>query len=514
MEKLPILTVHENRLRTLPLKLWSKLGFALILIFVISFAIRVFRLDFYSLWYDEVSTAYLVQPDAGQGVLKTIIDTTGSETMHPLYYLVLGQWTNIAGDSVWALRFPSVLFGSCAVVVYGLLLYRIGGRRGLAFASLLVVSPFLIWYSRDARPYALIMLLSGLHLLFYLGPVNETRGRTYLLGFIITGILSIYSGIFIGMLLAAELIWSAIRRRRREILAVAFVLVCATPLVWHGLGTFFAGPSGGHGPMAKGMSAVQVLAFPQELLVARSFGPTPHEVRQLSFSQVLSQKSLELTVELLAVIGILASFVGVIRFRKASSRTAGWDVRAVSALAFVALVVCVQAGALVGITDFRMNARHIGFIFGPLFVVGVYVIGRSDSRIWRVLFVLSMLVLWAWSSGNQFFNRSYVPDDFKGAAGYIKADDDKASGVVALCLDKALRYYGVTKPIFYLRESPSVTIEVVKERMQDEALPVWLVLNRPWNYPNFRTEDLPGHFRVLDTKQLSGITMWLLSPIN
>jgi len=514
MEKLPILTVYENRLRTLSLKLWSKLGFALILIFVISFAIRVFRLDFYSLWYDEVSTAYLVQPDAGQSPLSRIIDTTGSETLHPLYYLLLGQWTKIAGNSVWALRLPSVLFGSCTVVVYGLLLYRIGGRKGFAFDLLLVVSPFLIWYSRDARPYALIMLLSGLHLLFYLGPVNETRGRMYLLGFIITGILSIYSGIFIGMLLTAELAWGLLRRRPREVVAVVLVLVFALPLFWQGYRTFFQGSSERRRDLPKGMSPVRIAGFPQEFLVGRSLGPTANEVRRFPLGNVISQKSLEIGVEIAAVTCVLASFAACVWSWRRSSTSGEYDVRAIYALGFITLVVCFQAATLIAITGYQMNARHIAFLFGPLFVLGIYPISRSNENLTKILFVAPLLVLWIWSSANQIFNPAYVPEDFKNAALVIERDEHNASQVVALCHPNALPYYGVKKNLVYFMESPDVKVETLKDCLQNGSNPVWLVLNRPWAYPNFHAKDLRRYFQILQVKQLPGINMWLLLPSN
>jgi len=505
-------TRQESALQTHVAKLWFKLALSVILIFAISFALRVFRLDFYSLWYDEVSTVSLLHRSTSSSVLTAIINTTGSETLHPLYYLIMAGWIRIAGDSVWALRFPSAFFGSCVVVVYALLLLEVGGKKSFSYAALMVIAPFLVWYSRDARPYALIMFLTGLNMLFYLRLLIKPQSKTYLFGFVITGILSIYSGMFVGMLIVAELAWSIVRRKRREIAAIAVVLLFVLPLGWQGYKTFFQQTSDRYRPLPTGVNIVRIMGFPQEFLVARSLGPTPDEVRQLPLNKVLSEKFPEIGVETLAIVCILVSLVASIRSCRKTSASREYNIRMIQALGFIAVAVCFQAAMLIAITGYQMNARHICFLFGPLFVSVIYPIARSGGCLYKILFITSLLVLWIWSSGNQLFNHSYVPEDFKNVARTIESDEHNASQVIALCHNDALRYYGVKKPLMYFMESPKVTAETLMAHLKDEGRPVWLVLARPWAYPNFHAEDLESHFRILQTKELPGISMWLLLP--
>ncbi|MDD5327556.1 MAG: glycosyltransferase family 39 protein [Phycisphaerae bacterium] len=506
--------MSENCSRKIPARQWWYLGFALILIFVISFAVRVFRLDFYSLWYDEVSTASLLQPGGESSALSTIIHATGSETLHPLYYLVLAGWLKFAGNSVWALRLPSVFFGSCAVVVYSLLLYQAGLRKALAFSLLLIISPYMVWYSRDARPYSLIMFLTGLHILFYLNFLVKPQSRICLYGVVITGILSIYSGVFVAMLLMAEFAWGILRRKPREVAVVAIVLLCALPLFWQGYRTFFLQTSDRYRSVPGGVSAVRVMGIPQELLVARSFGPTPDEVRRFPLSRVISEKSLEMSVEAFAIVCILGSLVAGIISCKKTRALNEHSVVMIQALGFVAVAVCLQAAVLIAIIGFGLCARHIAFLFGPLFVLAFCPIACSDGYLRKALFIVPLVILWTWSSANQLFDSSYVTDDFKNAAKIISNDEHNASQVVVLCHPKALSYYGVEKPLIYFMESPEVTVEILKDRLKDEGNPVWLVLNRPWSYPEFRAKDLANYFQVLRTEELPGIGMWLLSTIN
>lgn len=506
--------MQKNHVRTPEAKPWSKLTFALILIFVISFAIRLYRLDFYSLWWDELATVSFFRADVGAGIFSKLVNNRGSEGLHPLYYVILSPWVNLAGDSPWALRFPSVLFGSLAAVVYAVLLYEVSRWRTLAFGLLLIISPFLVWYSRDARPYPLIMFLTGLHLLFYLKLLAQPRSGKYLLGFLITGLLSVYSGIFIGMLLTAELAWSLIRQRRKEVAILAGVLLLALPIVWQGYRTRLNPKTDRYCPIATGMNAVRIAGFPQEFFVARSLGPTPDEVRRSPFGEVIRRKSVEITVEIIAIVCILAAFVGCIRASRRSSASDKRSVQMLQTLGFIAIAVCLQAALLIAITGYQMNARHIGFVFGPLFVLAVYPIARSRGYLAKILFVAPLLVLWTWSSANQFFDGSYVPEDFKNAVRIIENDKHNASQVVALSHSKGLEYYGVTKPLVNVQASAQVTLETVKVRLRGESNPVWLVLSRPWTCPNFHFEDLGSHFQVLQTEELPGITMWLLLPSN
>jgi len=78
----------------------------------------------------------------------------------PLYYFVLHGWMQIAGISELAVRWPSVLAGVVSVsLTYALGRALLGHRIGWLAALFAAVNPFLIWYSQDARVYALLTAL-------------------------------------------------------------------------------------------------------------------------------------------------------------------------------------------------------------------------------------------------------------------------------------------------------------------------------------------------------------------
>jgi len=478
------------------------------LIFAVSFILRIFHLDFYSLWYDEISTVTLYPPFNHSGIFRTILlERTGSEALHPLYYIILSGWIKLAGNSPWSLRLPSVFFGSCGVVTYAYILYYLFGKKAIAFIPLLIISPFLMWYARDARPYSLIIFLTGIHFGCFLHLLRQPSSVWGRVGFVVFGTLALYCGIFIGMLLAAEFLWLFYRRSFKLVALALVILLCAGPLLWQGYRTFFQKSSQRYRDLPSGVNLVRVAGFPQEFFLGRSFGPPTNEIRILPAKQVLRKYALAIGAEI-AVLFCL--FIGWCWSVKSRQNRGNPPIDIVKAVAFVIFAVCLQAAALIAITGYQMNARHIAFIFGPLCILAVYPVVQSRRTAPKVLFILPLLLLWGWSSGNQLFSSDYVADDFKNAARIVKDDKYQAGQVVALCFPAGLRYYGAEQPMKYFLESPEVTIDTIKSYIADKPSAAWLVLNRPWAYPNFNAKEVPRRFQVMQTKELPGVSMWLI----
>jgi mannosyltransferase len=140
-------------LRNLPLSTRAKLKkFFFPAILIASAAMRMFRLDAQGLWFDETYTAFVAGQTPGRMMQYLITDGVHP----PLYYAGMAVWIRLFGDSVWSLRLPSVIFGVLAVWVTGLLVRRMAGEwEARVAASLLAFSPFLAWYSQDARMYSM-----------------------------------------------------------------------------------------------------------------------------------------------------------------------------------------------------------------------------------------------------------------------------------------------------------------------------------------------------------------------
>jgi 4-amino-4-deoxy-L-arabinose transferase-like glycosyltransferase len=118
--------------------------------------LRVFRLDQQSFWYDELATWHRAVIPLGE----MFADLFAVRNHTPLYFLLMRPWAAV-GQNEFVLRYFSVLWGVLGVALIYRLGRLVGGRRsGLIAAFLLVISPFHIWYSQEARMYAMLAALA------------------------------------------------------------------------------------------------------------------------------------------------------------------------------------------------------------------------------------------------------------------------------------------------------------------------------------------------------------------
>lgn len=127
-----------------------------LVLFGVAIAIRLHQLGYQPLWLDEGETWARV---TGRPIAALILDLFRPTQAYPLYHLLLKIDTRLLGDSEWALRLPSAIAGSLAVpAIYALGRELRGTIAGIGAALLLLVSPFAIWQSQDAKAYSLVLL--------------------------------------------------------------------------------------------------------------------------------------------------------------------------------------------------------------------------------------------------------------------------------------------------------------------------------------------------------------------
>ncbi|MEM2046141.1 MAG: glycosyltransferase family 39 protein, partial [Candidatus Bathyarchaeia archaeon] len=89
--------------------------------------------------------------------IPEMMRATAADRSPFLYYLLLHFWIWIAGESEWALRWPSLAFGVLAVALAVRLADRGWGRPAGAFAALtMALSPFWLHYAQEARMYTML----------------------------------------------------------------------------------------------------------------------------------------------------------------------------------------------------------------------------------------------------------------------------------------------------------------------------------------------------------------------
>ena len=177
-------------------------------IVVLAAALRWFRIDAQSLWYDEgISAQYLSWSFAD------ILRAAAAQDAHPpLYYWTLAAWSKAFGSSELALRSLSAAWGVVAVALTFVLGRRLFGTLAAALAAvLLATTPLAVYYSQEVRMYAQVTALGLLTVYAY------ARRSNWL--YALAGITTLYSQ-YLGMAFLAAvnvhaLVWWRTRSRRQ-----------------------------------------------------------------------------------------------------------------------------------------------------------------------------------------------------------------------------------------------------------------------------------------------------------
>jgi uncharacterized membrane protein len=132
----------------------------ILLTFLLALFFRILRLDFNSLWNDELSLLVVIQKSWAD-----MLDMVSQYHTNPAIYFSLEKLVlTLFGDGEWALRILSAICSALTVAlgVAVALRLRLKSASVVALAFCLSLNMGLIYYGQDARPYALVAFLSAL----------------------------------------------------------------------------------------------------------------------------------------------------------------------------------------------------------------------------------------------------------------------------------------------------------------------------------------------------------------
>jgi Dolichyl-phosphate-mannose-protein mannosyltransferase len=173
-----------------------------------------------SLFGDELSSYYVV---TGHSLGRVIHLLNGHEVElnPPLYFVLAWVSEKLFGVSAQSLKLVSLLAGTAMIpLTYVLGRRTVSVKAGIVASMFVAFSPFLIYYSTEARAYALMTLLCLLSTLALLEAVRTGRAGWWA-AYAVFSCAAAYTQFTSVFLLAAQLAWALLTQRnaRRPLLA-------------------------------------------------------------------------------------------------------------------------------------------------------------------------------------------------------------------------------------------------------------------------------------------------------
>jgi hypothetical protein len=189
-----------------------------------------------SVFADELST-YWISVTHGLGGVLSLLYSSGriqhAEITPPLSFLA--SWLSTRpGATVELLRAPALLAGTATIpLVYALGRRTLERRAAVLAAGLTALSPFMIYYSAEARAYGLMMFLLTCSTLSMLLAIDTERRRYWVL-FAVFSAAAFYTHYTSAFVLGVQLLWlfwAEPQARRRVLIAMAGAAALVLPWI-------------------------------------------------------------------------------------------------------------------------------------------------------------------------------------------------------------------------------------------------------------------------------------------
>jgi mannosyltransferase len=341
----------------------SRTSYALLGITAVAAIARFTTLDLQSFDHDEaVTAARVIRPS----LFDTLSVVGDGERSPPLYYVLAWAWSKIFGTGEVGLRSLSALFGTLTVPLAYSAAATLGSSRRVALlaAAFVALNPYLIWYSQEARSYALMVLLAACALVYFARSL-ERPSRSPLALWALASALAVWTHYFAVFLIVPQALWLLLRHgpRRRAIFATAAIAAVGLALV----------------PLAVSQEdGDRRNGFTQTPLASRAGETALNFVASEEPAPFAGNNKID-TVQLVAIVGgalLLAAAIALIATRASREERGGAIVAGVvggGALAFPLLL------AVVGL-DFVNPRNLIGALIPLLIVLAIGFGGRGAGR--------------------------------------------------------------------------------------------------------------------------------------
>ncbi|HLB12533.1 MAG TPA: glycosyltransferase family 39 protein, partial [Dehalococcoidia bacterium] len=387
-------------------------------------------LDRQSLWGDEAaSLAYALSPDVPSLVQWVL----AADPHPPLYYITLHLWTQVGGTSDFALRWPSLAFGLLTVALAYAFARRLfgAGWTPCLLALLAALSPFLVYYSQEARMYSMAGFLCLLALYavvralqsngwWWLVYGGASVAATYTLS---TSIAPVGAASFFALWGFWRHWWGAPRKTALAWSGSVLVLMAAF-LFWHvlQLGQFGQFVS----PVTLSQLPILTVDTLKEVSLASVFGltldPAYSAARIYEAISAWEQVYQPPFTSLAAVMVLSLAGWGAISSRRTEGRTLIW-------LLVACLLASWGAAFLLRLTTTRYAPR-LGLVSAPLLLALLSLgVARLPARSLRALAALILAAGMGYALWGNYQNPAFARSEYRLLAQYLDQELEPEDGV-------------------------------------------------------------------------------------
>jgi mannosyltransferase len=373
-----------------------------LLLTLLGLALRAWHLGQNSLWIDEYASL--------RTALASLADIPAEALRHdafepPLYFWLLHLVVAGIGQSEAALRLPSVLAGVATIPAFWLLTARLTGSSTTAHlaAALLAVNPLHVWYSQEARPYALLMCIAVTAMLCLQRALADQGPRWWSAFSCLSalGMLTHATGILV---FATGGLWALLDRGRRAIRPVALAGLLVFLLVLPFLINLAHAirNAGGTGSPQRPLTGLELPYTLFTFVAGYSLGPPVAAIQSLGVRAILTGYLFE---TLLVGAAVLA--IALLVLRAPLHRT----------LPFLLLLAVPLGAVMLGsaVTGKAYNVRY-ALLGLPGFLGATAIAFAELPRAERRMAFVGTFALFAWADLQWFEVPAYSKEDSRGAA--------------------------------------------------------------------------------------------------
>ena len=484
----------------------------LLLLTLVAGTLRLVRLDAQSLWIDEflmIGRASLGEPFRWS---DWFVNPQG-----PLPALLLRWSVALFGSPEWALRLPSALLGMATVPLIFFLARRLHPASAWPAAILATLSPFLVWYSQEARHYALAILAAAWSGIAFLRLLDDRPGRGAVWHYSLSLLVGLMSHLVMGFVALAHGLTLLIWRRDRLpawVTAVVPAFLLFSPWLWvavtQNLNLAHVAQSGPipAAELLRGESTFSWMGLPYTFFVflaGYSLGPSLVELHDAPrLATVLPHLVLILP---LAAGALVLALAGLVAMRQAPAHRG---------LVLFTIFVPLVAVTLMSLRNAKVfHPRYVALALP--FVLTLLGAGFAELHARRRLSAygaaLLVLVPSLVSLGNYYGNGRYAREDSRGAARILLREAIATDLVLGQGAPQLLEWYAhgpapvvvVYEP--WLRDSAALDARFVEWTADRER--IWLMSVRPWlQDPERRLKtELDRRFGPGHAYPLNGVTL-------